>query len=91
MGTLTKEQIEQNERMKDSATELSDEVLHAVSGGALPDREMEKIRQEVAEWLQSGVGKDDPVMLEKQAKLSKYIDEFSRKAHSYIIDHTKKY
>ncbi|MBR6423206.1 MAG: bacteriocin [Bacteroidales bacterium] len=91
MGTLTKEQIEQNDRMKDSATELTDKDLQAVSGGVLPDREMEKIRQEVAAWLQSGVGKDDPVMLEKQAKLSKYIVEFSQKAHSYIVDHTKKY
>ena len=73
MAALTKEQ---NEHMKSSATELSDEDLQAISGGStLPDKEMEKIKQEVMAWRQGPkYKKDDKEMLEKEAQLIAYLN-----------------
>ena len=89
MAALTKEQ---NEHMKSSATELSDEDLQAISGGStLPDKEMEKIQQEVMAWRQSPSykrKKDDEEMLRKEAQLIAYLNGRLPDIASYITKHS---
>lgn len=84
MKTPTKEQLEQKMQ------KLSDEDLQAVSGGTLPDSDMDKFYQELTTRRQRHERKDDPEVPAKEVTPKEYLEKGYYSVTSYLRDQITK-
>ena len=84
METPTKEQLEQKMQ------KLSDEDLQAVSGGTLPDSDLDKFYQELTARRQRHERKDDPEVPAKEVTPKEYLEGGYHSVTSYLRDQITK-